>query len=235
MFTGPRVTIRVGDTPDNEFHVSKEIICSQSPYFAKLLTADHLTENLEIVVTVAEIEGIVSFKNMKTLIQWLYRGTVEFGYSTPEEEISEILEFTRLAHMFGILQDVEKAMASRIREIILTALVGNSVKSNHPHLDILKPVEHNYGILATHIRIEHTHTASELPRECGVRKVLAAASVEGYLRNFPPVPWHGLGDTSSFTVDLMQQVKLALMTLQKAPPEGVGVIGYFRDPIIESS
>jgi hypothetical protein len=65
-----------------------------------------------------EIDGVVSERSFKLLVQWLYLGRVIFSASTPEDSVSATLEFVRFADMCGVT-GMESQMAEHIKAIIV--------------------------------------------------------------------------------------------------------------------
>jgi hypothetical protein len=94
------VKIRIGST-DQEFELSKDLICKQSPYFASMFEGD-FSKGEEQTATLNEIDGVVSIQSFQMLTQWLYTGNVTLGRMQPKKAITAIIEFLRLADMCQI-------------------------------------------------------------------------------------------------------------------------------------
>ncbi|TVY37974.1 hypothetical protein LOCC1_G006237 [Lachnellula occidentalis] len=282
MISGPQVTIRVGEH-DPAYQVSKDILCANSPYFSAMFAAGHFKEGAENAAVLEEIEGVVTPGSFQALVQWLYRGRVAFPPSlSPEEEITQILEFVRLADMTGVA-GIDDAMSERLSTPVarLPVARGFTMASNPPHSDNLpmnpqsqplsstaysvircpRPAppsgtsdisalrsavdmqrryrmkQAHYSALQTqasshrspgqniaHIIPLHIAYASELPPHNPVRRIFAAAAVEGFMRT-PYFAFQTLvKNTPSFAMDLLQEVQKAL---HRSAPEA----GHFVDPI----
>lgn len=121
------------------------------------------------------------------------------------------MELTRLANKYDIV-GLESVMAQYIKDILLlksSAVLGIfDVNTNTRHLIP-----------------DHIASATLLPRGHPVRRVLAAASVAGYLRS----PEYRFSEETqiypSFGADLLQEVRVALQTVKSKP------VLYFEDPI----
>jgi hypothetical protein len=63
MFSGPQVSIRVGDDGPT-YQVSKDLICKQSPYFAAMF-GGKFKEAERNTTTLTKIEGAVSASSVE--------------------------------------------------------------------------------------------------------------------------------------------------------------------------
>ncbi|TVY33030.1 hypothetical protein LSUB1_G008053 [Lachnellula subtilissima] len=270
-FSGPQVTIRVGEHGP-AYQVSKDILCADSPYFSAMFPAGHFKEGAENAAVLEEIEGVITPRSFQALVQWLYRGRVAFPASLlPMEEISEILEFVRLADMTGVT-GIDDAMSERLRLIFASSTPPSRRKDiglRHgsdsstaatcgPHSDhlplpqpdcsadadsqrsglclpalpffqegnrrcprrttgqyphSLQPHTSSHrspGQNTAHIVPRHIAYASELHPDNPVRRMVAAAAVEGYLRD-PHFAFQAeVKDTPSFAMDLLREVQEVL-------------------------
>ncbi|OCK88754.1 uncharacterized protein K441DRAFT_690398 [Cenococcum geophilum 1.58] len=116
LYSGPRVTIRIGST-NRKYKLLKTLICKQSPYFAAAFEGG-FREGEEQSITLTEIDDVVSIRSFELLVQWLYLGRVIFGKLTPTETITAAIEFVRIADMCGVT-GMETLMAEHIRAIII--------------------------------------------------------------------------------------------------------------------
>ncbi|TVY15164.1 hypothetical protein LARI1_G008224 [Lachnellula arida] len=262
MFSGPQVTIRVGENGP-AYHISKNILCTNSPYFSAMFAAGHFKEGAEDSAVLEEIEGVVTPGSFQALVQWLYRGRVTFPVSLePKEEISQILEFVRLADMAGVT-GVDDAMSERLRAQPVDVppppnshpipsypptwypqppLPPNAqplpphfaqnfpfnaqamgMAPRHPNHPPPQTSSHRTpGQNTAYITSLHIAHASELHPDNPVRRMVAKAAVEGYLRNPDFEFQDNVTDTPSFARDLLREVQETLHG-----PEA----GYFVDPI----
>jgi len=126
------------------------------------------------------------------LSQWLCLGRVVFGESTPEDIITTIIEFVRLADMCGVT-GMESLMAGHIKEVII---------ANSPPPKSLMST----GCLTS----QHIILAASLPAKHPVRCLLAAATVEGYFLCDKYEFSNEAEELHNFSVDLLQAVKANL-------------------------
>lgn len=170
-------------------------------------------ESQQQTATLEETEDIVSVRSLEALCQWLYQRAVRFGIEDPEEHISAAMELTRLADKYDIA-GLKGTMAQYIKDIL---------KDNpHPQTpDYWRHVDNN----TYYITRDHIASASLLPREHPVRRVLAAASVEGFLRSTKHKFSEETHAYPSFGADLLQEIRFVLHS-------GKGHrAGTFEDPI----
>ncbi|KAJ5785508.1 uncharacterized protein N7503_010720 [Penicillium pulvis] len=165
-------------------------------------------ESKELTATVEEMDGVVSERSFEALFQWLYLHVVKFGIEDPTEHISASMELVRLADKYRIVE-LEDEMAQYIKDImIITPTWGRHFDTNTHYLTS-----------------EHVISAAVLHREHPVRRLFAAASVEGYLRS----EYHKFADLYEdcpcFAADLLREVRMAL--------NGVKPSKYteFKDPV----
>lgn len=165
-------------------------------------------ESKELTATVEEMEGVVSERSFEALFQWLYLHVVKFGIEDPVEHISASLELVRLADKYGIVE-LEHEMAQYIKDIIvITPSWG-------------RPIDTNTQSLTS----DHIITAAVLHREHPVRRLLAAASVEGYLRSKNHKFADLYEECPTFAADLLREVRMALDGANSSQNT------QFRDPI----
>ena len=168
----------------------------------------------------AEMDGVVSIRSFELLVQWLYLGRVIFGRLTPKETITAAIEFVRFADMCGVT-DMETLMAERIKAIIIA----------NPDSNPRKPDTNTQYLTSKHII-----SVASLPKEHPVRSLLAAAAVEGYLRDDNHKFLKETQEVPSFSVDLIKAVKATLKSITtdydciivKDPVTGEDV--YLTDP-----
>jgi hypothetical protein len=154
---------------------------------------------------VEEIDGVVSTQSFQMLVQWVCLGRVVFGESAPEEAITTAIEFTRLADMCGVA-GMESLIAEHIKAIIL----ANPAPKNSMFEKWRTPDTNTYCLTSQHII-----SAVHLPEWHPVRGILAAAAVEGYLRQEQD-NYKFLRETSEvpdFSVDLLKAVRATLKSI----------------------
>ena len=160
-----------------------------------------------------KIEGIVSAQSLEALLQWLYLRIVRFDVEDPEDRVTAAIELARLADMCKV-NGLEAQMARYIRK---TLIANPNPESNH----FWRHADTNTFCLTS----QHISSASFLPPHHPVRRVLAAASVEGYLRDqnhkFAPETLQ----YPSFGADLLREVSIALDGLKSASKVA------FEDPV----
>lgn len=131
----------------------------------------------------------------------IYTAKVNFNpedVNTPSHHISTILEFVRLADMRA-MTGMESQMAQTIEDIVRSNLAGLKIFPSD--------ISANTYFIAT----EHILSAELLPTVHPVRRVLARASVDGYLRSretFKFAPQ--LKTCLKFAADLLAEVGQAL-------------------------
>lgn len=183
-----------------------------SSYFSAILEGP-LLETQHNVFTLQKVEGVVSDQSLEALIQWLYLRAVIFDVSDPTEQISAAIELARLADMCRI-----SGLAPPMAEYIRKVLVSNPSPESGLYW--------RHADTNTHyITPQHIASACTLPPKHPVRRVLAKASVEGYLRQ---QNYKFLEETqlySSFGADLLAEVSMALGGLISASNVA------FEDPI----
>ncbi|KAJ5766682.1 uncharacterized protein N7511_004298 [Penicillium nucicola] len=211
LYQGPSVKLRI--QPSNkEYVISKSLLCAESPVFSKMFNSEFL-ESQQQTATLEETEDDVSVRSLEALFQWLYQRTVRFGIEDPGEHISAAMELARLADKYDIIE-LETTMAQYIKNIL---------KYNpHPQNNISwRHVDSNTYYL-TH---DHIASASLLPQGHPVRSVLAAASVEGFLRSAKHKFSEEVHAYPSFGADLLQETRLVLHRVEPLRA------ATFEDPI----
>ncbi|CAG8105701.1 unnamed protein product [Penicillium salamii] len=211
LYHGPSVKLRI--QPSNqEYTISKNLLCAESPVFSRMFNGE-LLESQQQTATLEETKDDISVRSLEALFQWLYLHTVEFGIEDPGEHISAAMELARLADKYDIV-GLEATMAQYIKNI----LKSNPHPENGP---ALRNVDYN----TYHLTHDHIASATLLPRGHPVRSVLAAASVDGFLRS----PEHKFSEEihayPSFGADLLQETRLVLHTVKPLHA------ATFEDPI----
>jgi len=218
LYSGSCVTVRIGSAGP-EYELSKAILCKQSSYFAATFEGE-FQEGRDQSTTLTEEEGVVTQRSFEMLIQWLYLGRVLFNESSPTESITAAIEFSRIADMFGVT-GMESPMATHIKTIIL----ANPALEDQ---DIFKDRDVNtntYCLVGQHIT-----SASFLPDGHPVRKVLAVAAVEGYIRCNEHKFLKEIRESPNFAADLLLEVKETLKTVNLGEPHLT-----FIDPFSEKT
>jgi hypothetical protein len=136
------------------------------------------------------------------LVQWLYLGRVLFSESTPKEYITTTIEFVRLADMCGVT-----GMETQMAEYIKAILMANPT-STASQFEDRDPDTNTYSLAPQHIT-----SAALLPSGHPVRKVLAAAAVEGYVQRDRHKFLKEIREAPNFAVDLLMEIKETLKTV----------------------
>ncbi|KAJ5380879.1 uncharacterized protein N7496_003307 [Penicillium cataractarum] len=217
---GPFVKIRI-KSEDVEYTVSKPLLCKESSYFSTILDGksttvedkplngkgrptkeeEKPTTGEEQVVTLENIEGIVSRRSIECLLQWLYSRKIGFNPGNPEEKVSTAIKVARLAEMCSIV-GLDTLVVQYIKST-LAASVGGQPRANATD-----------RVLKTHVLTrEHIFAAGYLRRGHPVRRVVAAASVEGFFldANYKFVKEDR--EHPTFAADLLAEVRWALQSL----------------------
>jgi len=150
----------------------------------------------------AEINGVVSTRSFKLLVQWLYLGRVIFGELEPAEAITATIEFVRIADMCAVT-GMESLMAERIKAIIIA---NPTPKTDNPPGP--SEQDNTYCLTSWHIT-----SAANLPDGHPVRRILAVAAVKGYLQHDDHKFLKEMQEVHNFSVDLLNAVKATLKTL----------------------
>ncbi|KAL9105636.1 MAG: hypothetical protein Q9227_009215, partial [Pyrenula ochraceoflavens] len=209
LYLGPLVTVRIGSS-SHECKLSKPLICKQSPYF-KATFESGFQEGKEQSTTLEEVDGVVSTRSFQMLVQWLYRGRVVLGDMTPTDSISAIIEFVRIADMFGVT-GMESIMAEQIKTTLLA-----SSKS------FLGGGNSNTQCLES----SHIVSAASLPEGHPVRRVLASAVAGEMLRTDKHKFAKEAKEVGAFAADLLEAV---MDTLESHSLMGGGGVSV-RDPL----
>jgi hypothetical protein len=150
------------------------------------------------------------------LVQWLYLGRVLFNESTPAECISATIEFVRLADMCEVT-GMETLMAEHIKAIIL----ANPAPEKNGIVQGRDPDTNTYCLVGQHIT-----SAALLPDGHPIRKVLAIAAVEGYIRRNKHKFVKEICSSPNFAADLLLEVKETLKTVNSGESNIT-----FKDPL----
>jgi hypothetical protein len=201
LYHGPEVTICIGSTSRNEYKLSKALLCKQSPYFAATFEGNFKEGDSQSTI-LEEVDGVVTTRSFQMLVQWLYHHKVVFGESTPEETITTILEFVRLADMCGV-SGMESLMAERIKSLILAANHAPEMFSTYKNTDT------NPRCLT----LQHITSAAFLPKGHPVRGVLAAAVVKEYFHYHDNRFMDKAEEYPDFSVDLLKAMKATFKSL----------------------
>jgi hypothetical protein len=193
--------------------LSKTLLCKQSPYFAATFEGKFL-EGEEQSTTLAEIDDVVSVRSFELLLQWLYLGRVVFGKLKPEDTITAAIEFVRIADMCGVT-GMETLMAGHIKTVI--------IDNPSPNNGLRRSPDANTYYLTT----KHIISVANLPKEHPVRKLLAAAAVEGYLRDDDHKFLKETQELASFSADLLGEVKATLNSARHSYGSSIVVTDHF--------
>ncbi|KAJ5751311.1 hypothetical protein N7533_008339 [Penicillium manginii] len=200
LYHGPTIKIRI-KTGNTEITVSRDLLCAESSVFTKMFKNGHFKESQEQALDLEEMDDVISTRALEALFQWLYRGIIRFNIESPEEHVSAAMELVRFADMYEI-DRLEGEMAKYVKEIIVSADTPFDYYGDDQNTYFLKS--------------DHIISASNLPCGHAVRRLLAAASVEGYLRS-DEYKFAGLTqEYASFGADLLQEVQLGLRGLRRS-------------------
>lgn len=173
----------------------------------------YFQEAQEQTVDLEEMQGVISKLSLEALFQWLYLRFVKFDIEDPGEHISAAIELARLADKYEIT-GIESQTAQYIKEIIIANPKPSKTKS-------LVPYNSNTHYLGSEDIISGILLHDKHP----VRRVLAAASVKGFLQSASHDYAATAQEYPEFGADLLHEGRLALNTLN--PHRSVN----FQDPI----
>ncbi|KAJ5771481.1 uncharacterized protein N7511_003532 [Penicillium nucicola] len=159
----------------------------------------NFAEASQQVATLEEVEGVVSVRSLEALIQWMYLHRIQFDCEGPEDQISATIELARLADMCNIT-----GMESQMAQFIKAILVANPDPRGSDFLE--RHIDTNTYCL-TH---QHIIWATFLPPGHLVHRIIAAASVEGYLRSKNYKFVQETLEYPIFGADLLQEVRSTL-------------------------
>jgi energy-converting hydrogenase A subunit M len=192
------VKIRVKGSND-EYTVSKTLICKESSYFAAMFKSE-FSEGQTQTVDMEEIKDVVSSQSLASLIQLLYHRRVRFSSTNPGEKLTAAIELARLADMCDIKQ-LEDEIANLIEKILVATPKPDSTS-------------YKFDMNSYWITGKHVNSAAFLPKGHAVRRILAAASVEGYLKKKEYKFVRVARDHASFGADLLEEVRQTLSSLK---------------------
>ncbi|KAJ6116148.1 hypothetical protein N7523_005584 [Penicillium sp. IBT 18751x] len=211
LYCGPHVNLRV-EHSEQVYTVSKSLLCAESSYFSAIFE-QQTSKSPKTTATLEKTEGIVSVQSLEALLQWLYLRMVKFDVELPGDQISAAIELARLAEMCNV-GGLEVQMARYIRKTIIA-------NQNSELVRFLRHADTNTCCLTS----QHIASASFLPQNHLVRRVLAEASVEGFLRDQNHKFALETQKYPSFGADLLKEVSISLNGLKSASKVA------FKDPI----
>ncbi|KAL4885700.1 hypothetical protein BJY04DRAFT_213908 [Aspergillus karnatakaensis] len=162
-YQGPVVKIKIGNS---EYDVSRNLLCSQSPYFDRMFK-DDLSKQQS--AELEEVDGIVSTRTFEMLLQWLYFGHITLVEEPLADQLTVALEFTRFANMLGI------------KEVVAHMFGQIKVRGVELEDSTSKQEEQAYS---QHITAKHIYAATRLPKGHPVRRLVIQAVAEGYVVTF---------------------------------------------------
>lgn len=168
-------------------------------------------------VDMKEIEDIVSPRSMEALLQWLWHRRVRFD-NRPGDQISAAIELCRLADMCNI-----KGLGAEMALSIKNVLIAN--RDADPKMNPKQWINLN----TRWITENHINSASFLPRGHAVRRILAAASVEGFIQGPNYKFSNQAREHPTFAADLLEEVRCALTSVSQ-----IQGTPYVKDPITGS-
>lgn len=168
-------------------------------------------EAQEKTIVLEEMDGVVSAVGVGNFISWLYQGVVKID--AHPDYISGAIELSRFADMYqvaGLESPVEAFMRNLIQ--VRANYAGNMTK-----------VDRNTGS----INADHIKSALNLPRGHAVRRLLAQASVAGFIQS----DTHKFAELTVthpvFASDLLSEVQQVLRTMPSN--------STIKDPISQDS
>jgi hypothetical protein len=185
---------------NRDYKLPKALLCEQSPYF-KAMFDGNFQESREQRACLTE-DDVVSIQNFDLLVQYLYIGRINLEEFKPEDKITAIVGFARIADMCG-LTGMESSLADQIEDVItLTSYIDMhaSMAYRDPNLNLKWVTAH------------HIKSACRLPNSHAVRIILAKAAVEGYLRGKDFKFGQEIEDAPGFAADLLKAVKKTFNT-----------------------
>jgi hypothetical protein len=165
-----------------------------------------------------DIEGVVSEQSLEALVQWLYMGKVKFSSKViedPARHISAIIEFVRIADKCGVT-GMDYPMGQELEDILLAnpAPLGDRGQYTFDHSTCL-------------VLPEHIVSAERLPNGHHLRRVLAKASVIGFLRDSKRHKFASeVNSCPKFAGDVLKEVAKTLGTVRLRSRHPV-----FKDPM----
>lgn len=193
QYSGPLVTIPIGDDSDDEYKLPKNLLCSQSPYFERVLIQSKKGEHLPFVLE--PINEIDTKECFQMLIQWIHQGRVIFPPLKGTDQITLAVGFVKLCAVCEIT-GVEAIIAEHIKALLLKS-PGGGQNANTVYLS------------PHHLRVART-----LPKLHAVRKLLIVAMVEGYLGSEKFAFYEAMSEIPDLAADPLAEVKTTLKTLQ---------------------
>ncbi|KAJ5651577.1 uncharacterized protein N7484_005300 [Penicillium longicatenatum] len=189
----------IGVNPsDYSYTVSKDLLCRESKYFSAMFEG-RFKEGQQQTTTLEEVEGVVSVQSLEAFLQWLYLGRIKFDLDKPEHHIAAAIELARFADMCDTA-----GMESQICRYIKDILIAN-------------PCPEYVGGVAVHtycLTSQHIISATFLPQGHAIRRILAAATADGYLLCENHKFAKEAREYPTYGVDLLQEVGLVLKGLK---------------------
>ncbi|KAJ5938205.1 hypothetical protein N7454_004547 [Penicillium verhagenii] len=206
------VTIRISSS-DYEYKVSKDLLCRESTYFTAMFEGK-FKEGVQQTAILEEVKGIVSVQSLEALLQWLYLGKIKFDLDEPAHHIAATIELARFADMCNI-----SALENQIGQYLKDFLAANPCHEYYGDQD--------YAVETYFLTSRHIILATFLPEGHSIRRILAAATLIGYLlvENFEFA--EEAREYPNYGFDLLQEVGLALKGMRLGGNEGFS----YEDPI----
>ena len=156
-------------------------------------------------------------QSLQALLQWLYLRRIKLDHiEGPVEEISAAIELARLAHMCQIT-----GLESQIAECIKNVLLEN------PGPFVLPlPLSSDYSsppdAYVYYLEPKHIASATCLPSRHPVRRTIAVACVDGFIRSENRKFRQQTVDYPLFAVDLLEEVRVCMKEMSN---------GSFKNPL----
>jgi len=194
------VIIRIGST-DNQYRFPQALLCAQVPYFFASFKQEHFREGSEQLVTLKEIDGVVSARSFEMLVPWVCFQRLIVKELPPTEAITTLIEFARLTDYLGIT-DIASLIAEQMKRIILCKESLEVDEWETPQVES-----------TLYLVFEHLESGINLPKGHAVRRTLASAVVKGFLCRDKKSLFRQCEELPDFAADLLTEMRLALATL----------------------
>lgn len=146
-----------------------------------------------------EVEGIVSVQSFEAFLQWLYLGKFKFDLDEPEHHIAATIELARFADMCNVT-----GMQIQIGRYPKDILIASPCPD----------YEGGGGVDTYCLTSQDIISATFLPQGHEIRRILAAATLSGYLLCENHKFAEEAREYPTYGFDLLQEVGLALKGLR---------------------
>ncbi|CAG8220071.1 unnamed protein product [Penicillium salamii] len=217
VLSSPRVTIRISNGIQ-EYKVSRELLCEQSPYFAAMFQGK-FREAKDQSVTLQAMEGVISEQSFEGLVQWICIKRVTFDLASPSDQITAFIELARLADMCGMVE-MQEYLASSVNGILKKGYYDSNPEAPRS--------------LSKHLTTQHICSATALPEGHPLFRVLCVASVRDILEKKCSRLVEATRSNHRYAAGVLQEVIASLdgMTLsltQDSSAKHMTAVCYGRD------